>query len=168
MAKRIGKASSRKNVRKAPDRLRSSKRAAAADSNGIGHNSTGAVIPKRQMKEFFDRLDRISDAKETDNAKHMADIKAVYDEAKDKLGVKSKLVRMYYQKHRAELKFDAAMEAFDANERDDADRLMAAGASFGEQSPFGRWCLAQGEKRTGTEDEVDQRTINEQPEAFDN
>ena len=144
MAKRIGKGSGPKGSGKKGTK----KMAGGTATVATGHNS----VNKKAIKEFFARLDRVHDEKEQANSGFMSDIKELFEEAASVTGFKRKVFRMLYQEHRHQTKLSNVLANFDANERDDADRLMAAGTAFGENSPFGRWCIAQGDSSGDAED----------------
>lgn len=105
---------------------------------GEGHNT---LIKTKEVADFFKKLDNIHDKKESENAKHMADIKALYDQAASECGVSRAVFREVYSEHRHQTKLADKYKEWDEEKRDGHDRLMAAAASFG-NTPFGIYAQA--------------------------
>lgn len=138
----------KQKVAKPPKKAAAPKAAAPGPANqSIGANSR--IPTKKEMEGFFNRLDRLFEAKASKNAEFMTDIKAVYEEASSKLGVSRKVFRLYFGKYQSENRFADTLAELEPKETDDVDRLMAAGQAFGEDTPFGAYCVAQGGLREG-------------------
>lgn len=126
-----------------------------ADTSQIGHNSR--VPDKKELAPFFNRLETLHEQKAAKNAEFMSDIKGVYEDAANKLGVSRKVFRTLFQKKRSEESFADWLAELEQKETDDADRLMAGCATaFGKDTPFGAWAAAQGEVRGKTAKQIDE------------
>ena len=113
------------------------------DNVGIGHNTK--IPTKKELEGFKSRLDKLFEEKAEKNATFMSDIKGVYGEMASKFGTSRKIARMFYNIAKSQESLADEFAEFEAKEREDMDRLIAAGQSFGKDTPFGAWCLAQGE-----------------------
>lgn len=119
------------------------KSAAGAADSSIGHNSK--VPTQKDLEGYFGRLDNLHVQKNEANARYMSDIKGVMEEAANKFGCGRKIVRIIYNKKRAEEAFADNVAEFENKDRDDMDRIMAGAAKlFGEDTAFGAWLTAQG------------------------
>lgn len=99
-----------------------------------------------EAQEFFDRIHEITDRMEEDNGTARSDIKGVYDEASDKLGVKKAVLKHLFRKERRARKDDAKEMKMDAREKEGLEKLAQA---YGDDSPMGQWAAAAA-KRAGS------------------
>jgi uncharacterized protein (UPF0335 family) len=113
------------------------------DNVGIGHNTK--IPSKKDLSGFMVRLDKLHEEKAEKNAAFMSDIKGIYGEMAAKFGVSRKISRMFYGIAKSQESLADQMAEFEKKEKDDMDRLIAAGQSFGSDTPFGAWCIAQGD-----------------------
>lgn len=127
---------------------------AGAAVAAIGHNTR--IPSAKEVAGYFKRLDAVFTSKNEANAKHMSDIKGIYEEAAGKFGVSRKLVRRLYAKKNAEEAFQDEIDELEPKEKDDLDRIMLGAAkAFGDDSPFGVWLKANVSRDEKDFDEVE-------------
>lgn len=116
------------------DKKSPKKRVPTADGEAdTGHNMK---VNRKEAKALFDRLDAVHAEKASKNGEFMAQIKDLYEEGKNTLGLKGKIIRMIYAEHRFEMKKLEFEKAAEAIEIDQADKLRLALGSYA-SSPLG-------------------------------
>jgi hypothetical protein len=132
-------------------RTRAKAKANGGDEPREGSNNF--KVDRKEAKVFFDRLDSIHDEKESANSGFLADIKELYGEASDALGITKKAIRHVYGQHRQTLKRLAKEREMEADDIDQVDKLRLAIGSY-VNTPLGKAAveaaeIAQAEKELG-------------------
>ena len=118
-----------------------------AKKNGADEPKEGSnnfKLNRTECKAFFDRLDNLHDEKETKNAEFMSDIKELYGEASDGLGITKKAIRHVYAQHRQTLKRLAKEKEMEADDQDQVDKLRLALGSYA-STPLGKAAVEDAE-----------------------
>lgn len=129
------------------------KKAAAKKGSGIGDNSN-LKVDRKALKGYIERLDNVHEEKRSTNAGFMSDIKELYQEAANALGVPRKLVRELYAEHEYERKKQEHDKEREAGESMQMDKLRLALGSYA-NSPLGKAAVERAE-RDDAEEEMDE------------
>ena len=123
---------------------RSKKKANGAET-GTAATHNNFKVDRKEAKAYFDRLDRVHAEMEEENGRFRADIKDIYAEAGDKLGIRKTIVSEIYREHRYEMKKQARENARDGLDADQADKLRLALGSYA-GSPLGKAAIERAER----------------------
>lgn len=107
---------------------------------GIGHNITAI---KKAAAPLFKRLDALFDEMESQMGEFRVDIKNLYEEGANTIGVKRQVLRKVYGQYRRAKKDEAAENEMEASEHDDYVALRDA---MGMDTPFGAFAARKAEE----------------------
>lgn len=100
------------------------------DKKAADKNHNAFKIDRKEAKDFFDRLDSRRNDFESQRGEYMADQKALYEDASEKLGIPRKIVRKVYGEHVRAMRDQAAEAEMEPSEKDAADKLRLALGQF--------------------------------------
>ena len=104
-------------------------------------DATPNTIDKKATEDFFRRLDNLHDDFESASGEFRADVKALYNEAADTLGVKKGMFRHAFQTYRSAKKRAEKEAGLEQGERDELDLIRSALGDYA-TTPLGKAALS--------------------------